>query len=659
MANDRDAMSQASEQPLPSEYLVGRVARTENGLVRALIYARVSHHDSAVSDLSIPQQIESCEGECQRQGWEVADVFQDAGLSAYSDSDEREGFQAAIEAVRKSQGDRVPISLIVVDKMDRFSRDEYVNVHYKRQVLPQLGVQVFSLAERIDNSTGAGRMMERVHEAMAIKSSDDTAEATMRAMVQNAGQGHVCGGKPPWGYVALKTSIGTDTRGNTKTRTDWVPNDDVRDDVERLFGLLADGVGIHRGARVMSDEGRPSPSGGKWAANSVYELARKVYIYEGTYIWNMGRTEEWRDGSGKKHRRNMLKDPRTWVRRCNAHESLITPEIAAKVRSAFPLQNDGEEVYLRQQRKLADTRRSNGEKLGGHSIPADGIANAGRNSRWLLTGVSLCGGCGGSLAGYQHSRRRKDGTRWLAYRCGRHHRTGGSDCRSYYVSADKFERAVMEGVAERLASALGKQEVRRHVGGVVRHLRKGAVTRLDALRKVADEREGQVERVIDLGIGGGLDRDACNERIHSLRSEAASIRDKARAFEVVLAKTDGIEDEVQTLLARADHLVRSWQLLEPAERRARLHDVVSAIVVDAASPGGDTNTAVIHFRGLLEDNAALRLRVKGEIAESGSGGEEHGPQAEIDLGAHGSDLIGSPPRARTRNLPVNSRTLYH
>jgi hypothetical protein len=154
--------------------------------------------------------------------------------------------------------------------------------------------------------------------------------------------------------------------------------------------------------------------------------------------------------------------------------------------------------------------------------------------------------------------------------------------------------------------------------------------RLHALEAAATEREAQIARVIDLGIDGGLDREACNDRIRSLRAEAADIRDKEGAFEVILRKMDGIEDEVQALLASADRLVRNWLLLEPCERRARLHDLVSTIVVSPHAEQGGTNTAEIHFRGLLEDSGTARLRVRREIARRAENPQEIGLRADFD-----------------------------
>ncbi len=66
-------------------------------------------------------------------------------------------------------------------------------------------------------------------------------------------------------------------------------------------------------------------------------------------------------------------------------------QLARRVRRAFRAQHDSEDAYLRQQRKRADGCRPRHERQGGHSQPADGISNAARNSRWLLSGLSVCG----------------------------------------------------------------------------------------------------------------------------------------------------------------------------------------------------------------------------------------------------------------------------
>ena len=49
---------------------------------RAAIYVRVSTSRQAEHDLSLPDQIAQCRAYCERQGWDVAEVFSEPGASA-------------------------------------------------------------------------------------------------------------------------------------------------------------------------------------------------------------------------------------------------------------------------------------------------------------------------------------------------------------------------------------------------------------------------------------------------------------------------------------------------------------------------------------------------------------------------------------------------
>ncbi|MBM3477213.1 MAG: hypothetical protein FJX75_28430 [Armatimonadetes bacterium] len=309
---------------------------------------------------------------------------------------------------------------------------------------------------------------------------------------------------------------------------------------------------------------------------------------------------------------------------------MIDPDTAAKVRARFA-QDDSPERYHRQRRKIADELRPKGEKVGGHSQPADGINNHSRNSRWVLTGIAMCGGCGNNLVGHRHTRKTRSPGVWHYYLCGGYHRTNGGVCRSYYVPAERFERAVFEGVSERLATEFGRREVRRHIGEVVGALRKDAGQYIGALEREASEREFRIRTVLEDGLRRGFDPQACNEVIGDLRREAADLRGKARGYETILAKADGIEDEVHGLLSSADRLLRTWDLLEPAERRARLSEVVAAVLLQAPS-GGGPNTAEIRFRGLLSDVRTQRIEIKTAIARKAKEAETPAFQGFRPLG---------------------------
>ena len=44
-------------------------------MARAAIYVRVSTSRQAERDLSLPDQIAQCRAYCERQGWEVAEIY--------------------------------------------------------------------------------------------------------------------------------------------------------------------------------------------------------------------------------------------------------------------------------------------------------------------------------------------------------------------------------------------------------------------------------------------------------------------------------------------------------------------------------------------------------------------------------------------------------
>ena len=178
---------------------------------------------------------------------------------------------------------------------------------------------------------------------------------------------------------------------------------------------------------------------------------------------------------------------------------------------------------------------------------------------------------------------------------------------------------MFEGVAERLATDFGRQEVRRHIGEVVGTLRRDADQRIGALGRQASEREFEIRTVLEQGIARGFDPQACNDVIGDLRREAADLRGKARGYQIILARADGIEEEAQALLSSADRLLRMWDLLEPAERRARASQVVAAVVVQPTSGRGDNivkrvTKATTYFRGLLQETQSTRIQIKTRLA---------------------------------------------
>ncbi|WP_284180358.1 recombinase family protein [Rhabdaerophilum sp. SD176] len=65
--------------------------------IRVVGYARVSTEEQAENRLSIDQQIRDIECRCQAEGWELAEVFVDAGFSG--SSTKRPNFELMVQYI--------------------------------------------------------------------------------------------------------------------------------------------------------------------------------------------------------------------------------------------------------------------------------------------------------------------------------------------------------------------------------------------------------------------------------------------------------------------------------------------------------------------------------------------------------------------------------
>ena len=151
-------------------------------MTRAAIYARVSTARQAERDLSLPDQITQCRAYCERQGWEVVEVFCEPGASALDD--DRAVFQEMI--YKATRPDR-PFTFIIVHSLSRFSRDSLHSELYVRK-LRKAGVELVSITQTV-SSDPSGEMFRKLLNVFDEHQSRE-----------NARQGFWNGSRAPFGY---------------------------------------------------------------------------------------------------------------------------------------------------------------------------------------------------------------------------------------------------------------------------------------------------------------------------------------------------------------------------------------------------------------------------------------------------------------------------
>jgi site-specific DNA recombinase len=116
----------------------------------------------------------------------------------------------------------------------------------------------------------------------------------------------------------------------------------------------------------------------------------------------------------------------------NNHEPLVSPE-----------------TFDRVQEKIESRRKTNTRP---------------RNADYLLTGILMCGHCGGRLYGAPGGTRKKDGTYSLYYYvCGTGAKQGKGRCQKYAVRKDHIESYVLDVLHEALCSPEAVEQVRQAV----------------------------------------------------------------------------------------------------------------------------------------------------------------------------------------------------
>jgi DNA invertase Pin-like site-specific DNA recombinase len=149
--------------------------------VRVLAYVRVSSEEQADSRAGLEAQRGAIRRECERRGWQIVEVIEDAGYSAKDLK--RPGVRAALEQLERKRADG-----LVVAKLDRLSRSmlDFTSVMAKAQ---KEGWALVALDCAVDTTTPAGEAMAHVLATFAQFERRLIGQRTREALAVKKAQG--------------------------------------------------------------------------------------------------------------------------------------------------------------------------------------------------------------------------------------------------------------------------------------------------------------------------------------------------------------------------------------------------------------------------------------------------------------------------------------
>ena len=230
----------------------------------AVIYARYSSH--AQRDVSIDQQVKAIQEFADRQQLKVVHIYADRAISGTTDN--RPEFQRMIDDAKARAW-----SYVIVYSMDRFARDRYDSITYKK-ILMDCGVRVLSAMENISDEP-SGILLESVLEGLAEYYSRELSQKIRRGLNDNASKCLVAA-SIPFGYMK-----GPDSK--------YAINPDTAPIVKEIFTRVLKGESFADIARDLNDRGIRTKSKSEWNRSSFKFLANERYM--GVYIYGDVRIE--------------------------------------------------------------------------------------------------------------------------------------------------------------------------------------------------------------------------------------------------------------------------------------------------------------------------------------------------------------------------------
>jgi site-specific DNA recombinase len=195
----------------------------------------------------VARQEEDCRALCTRLGWQVAAVYADNDVSAYSGKPRPEWNRLLADI---AAGNVDAICCWHVDRLTRTQREleDVIDLHDKHDV------QLATVTGEIDLSTPPGRLVARTLGAAARHESEHKSERQRRARLQAAQQGRPhSAGQRGYGYAPDRMTVIEDEAGM------------IREAATRILA----GEAMGSVAADLNSRGITSTEGKQWRVNTL------------------------------------------------------------------------------------------------------------------------------------------------------------------------------------------------------------------------------------------------------------------------------------------------------------------------------------------------------------------------------------------------------
>lgn len=469
-------------------------------MTKAAFYGRFSSNNQR--EESAEAQLRASSDFADRNNYEIVAKYIDRAKSGTS-SRKRTEFLRMIKDAEKGL-----FQVIIVHKLDRFSRDKYDSAFYKRK-LKQCGVKLISVTEQLDDSPESV-ILESVIEGMAEYYSKNLARETMKGLKENAYQCKHTGGMPPLGY-------------DVNSEKKYIINEREAESVRLIFEMYITGYSQSDMVNELNERGFKTKLGTIFKTNSIHSILTNEK-YTGVYVYNKSAKK---NAFGKR----------------NSHAYKDESEII-RIEGGMP-QIISKETFEKAQEVLKARKRAPG-------------ANKAKES-YLLAGLIRCGCCGKH---YQGNRRKaKNKPIYVSYRCSYRRLTSSKVCDNKEIRKEYIEKYVLSELERKI---FNDKAIPHLVEGINKNLQKKnkfEEEKKDVIIREMEEIEAQINNIVT-AIASGFMQEEFKVKMNELKSRKSELE-----FKLLELKSDEItqvvtERDVRILLNNFSSYVMSRNIPE-------------------------------------------------------------------------------------------------
>ena len=219
---------------------------------QAIGYIRVSTEQQANEGVSLEAQKAKIAAWCVTNGYELVNVFVDAGISGKS-MDKRPGLQDAMKSLKKGMA-------LVSYSLSRLARSTKDALSIGETVAKRKADMV-SLSEQIDTTTAAGKMMFQMLAVLAEFERNLVAERTTNALQHKKATNQKYTNITPYGFEAIEGRL-------VQVQAEAAI-------VAEIQAARASGNTLQSIADTLNGRGIPTKTGKTWAPATIHLLLKR------------------------------------------------------------------------------------------------------------------------------------------------------------------------------------------------------------------------------------------------------------------------------------------------------------------------------------------------------------------------------------------------